>query len=201
MSAKQLGRNLAKVGEELARNNRNATKDAALAFKQSALEQARKDSGGDLRLSRFGKKGVKLSVGFEVEGATQTKATVTPRPMGPWKVLEYGAKPHLIVPGLTRRQAKALSLFSVMAGQGGSLDGYDVAELAASARGNRNNKASRRRRKRRTPLRIGGNVRAWARHPGTSGKKTWTRGEAKGADDAVKGYRANQAKALGKVFG
>lgn len=201
MSVQQLGRNLAKVGEELARNNRNATRDAALAFKDAALTEARKDSGGDLRLSRFGKKGVKLGVGFEVEGNANSRATVTPRPMGPWKVLQYGAKPHLIVPGLTRRQAKALTLFSGMAGQGGNLDGYDIAGLAASARGNRNNKASRRRKKRRTPLKIGGNARAWARHPGVTGKKTWTRTEAKGADDAVKGYRANQAKALGKVFG
>ena len=119
--------------------------------------------------------------------------------MGPWKVLEYGAKPHLIVPGLTRRQAKALTLFSFMAGQGGSLDGYDVQELASSARGNRNNRGGRRR-KRRPPLRIGSNARAWARHPGVKGKRTWSQGVANGSDDAIAGYRKSQADAIGKLF-
>jgi len=199
-TAAKLAGNLSKVGAELARNNRNATKYAALAFKDAALTEAKKDSGGDLRLSHFGKKGAKLSVGFDLDGDRTARATVRPRPMGPWKVLQYGAKPHLIVPGLTRRQAKALSLFSAMAGQGGSLDSYNIADLASSARGNRNNKASRRR-KRRPPLKIGGQMRAWASHPGVAGKHTWTRAESKGADQAIKGYRANQARALGKVFG
>lgn len=199
-NAAKFGQRISKMGVELARNNADATQRAALAYKTAALKEAAKDSGGDLRLSRFGKRGVKLGVGFDVEGSGGTaKAVVKPRPMGPWKVLEYGAKPHLIVPGLTRRQAKALSLFSLMSGQGGSLDGYDVAGLASSARGNRNNKSSRRR-KRRPPLHIGSNARAWARHPGVKGKRTWSQGVAKGSDDAIAGYRKSQAAAVGKLF-
>lgn len=201
MTAQRIAGNLQRAGAELAKNNRNATRDAAAAFKAAALAEAKRDSGGDLRLSRFGKNGVRLNVGYDLEGSgSTTKATVRPRPMGPWKVLQYGAKPHLIVPGLTRRQAKALTLFSVMAGQGGSLDGYDISGLASSARGNRNNKASRRRRKRRPPLRIGGNVRAWARHPGTKGKGTWSRAEKRGAGDATDSYRRKQSEAIARVF-
>jgi hypothetical protein len=196
-----LAKRLPAVGAALVKNNQDATKRAAMAYKAAALKQGSKDSGGDLRLSRWGKRGVKLGVGFDVEGSGGTaKAVVAPRPMGPWKVLEYGAAPHLIVPGLTRRQTKALTLFSVMAGQGGSLDGYDISGLAASARGTRNNRGGARRRKRRPPLKIGGNVRAWARHPGTTGKKTWSKGIAKGSDDAIAGYRKAQGDAIAKVF-
>ena len=199
-NAAQAGQRIASMGVALARNNSKATQRAALAYKTAALKEAQRDSGGDLRLSRWGKRGVKLGVGFDIEGNSQAKATIAPRPMGPWKVLEYGAAPHLIVPGLTRRQTKALSLFSVMAGQGGSLDGYDISGLAASARGTRNNRGGARRRKRRPPLKIGGNVRAWARHPGTTGKKTWSKGIAKGSDDAIAGYRKAQGDAIAKVF-
>lgn len=198
VNADKLGRNISRSGKALVANNRNATRNAALAFKGAALVEARKDSGGDLRLSRFGKNGVKLNVGFDLDGQPgRQRATVTPRPMGPWKVLEYGAKPHPIIPGLTRRQQRAMALFGFMAGGRGE---FDVAELAATARGNRNNRGGRRR-KRRSPLRIGGNVRAWANHPGTKGKRTWTRSEKRGAADATKGYRKAQGEALAKVFG
>lgn len=199
MNAQTVGRNLSKSGKALAQNNRNATRNAALAFKGAALKEARKDSGGDLRLSRFGRNGVKLNVGFDLEGSPgQQRATVKARPMGPWKVLEYGAKPHPIIPGLTRRQQRAMALFGFMSGGRGE---FDVAALAATARGNRNNRGGSRRRKRRSPLRINGQLRAWANHPGTKPKRTWTRGEAQGAKDATKGYRIDQAKALVKVFG
>lgn len=199
MKAQKLARNVTASGKALVQNNRNATKNAALAFKGAALDEARKDSGGDLRLSRFGKNGVKLNVGFELDGSPgEQRATVRPRPMGPWKVLEYGAKPHPIIPGLTRRQQRAMALFSVMAGGRGE---FDTGALASQARGNRNNRGGSRRRKRRSPLNINGKVRAWANHPGTSGKRTWTRSEKQGAADATKGYRVDQAKALAKVFG
>lgn len=199
MNAQKLGRNISASGKALVQNNRNATRNAALAFKGAALDTARKDSGGDLRLSRWGKNGVRLNVGFDLEGSPgEQRATVRPRPMGVWKVLEYGARPHPIIPGLTRRQQRAMALFGFMAGGRGE---FDVAALAATARGNRNNRRSSRRRKRRSPLRINGQFRAWANHPGTSGKRTWSRSTAKGADDAIKGYRVDQAKALAKVFG
>jgi hypothetical protein len=199
VNAQKLGRNISASGKALVQNNRNATRDAAMAFKGAALDTARKDSGGDLRLSRWGKNGVKLNVGFDLEGSPgEQRATVQPRPMGPWKVLEYGAKPHPIIPGLTRRQQRAMALFGFMSGGRG---GFDVSALAATARGNRNNRGGSRRRKRRSPLRINGQLRAWANHPGTRGKRTWSRATVKGADDAVKNYRTNQAKALAKAFG
>lgn len=203
MSASKVSRNLQRTGAELVRNNRKATSDAALAFKGAALKSARKDSGGDLRLSRFGKKGVKLNVGYELDGSPGVqRAVVTPRPMGPWKVLEYGAKKHPIIPGLTRRQQRAMVLFSAMAGGRGE---FDIGELAGMARGTRNNRGGSRRRKRSmflsAPIGKKGQGAAWINHPGTKAKKTWSRGTAQGAKDATDGYRAAQVKALSKVFG
>ena len=204
MSTQKLVRNLSAAGKELAKNNRNATRNAAMAFKGAALTEARKDSGGDMVLSNFGKNGAKLNVGFDLEGSGSTaKATVRPRPMGPWKVLEYGAKPHPIVPGLTRRQGRAAALFQMMAGGGV----VDAGQLAGAARGNRNNRGGSRRRKRATFLAAKGyggkqgEGFMYANHPGTKAKRTWTRSEQRGADDAIKDYRTAQAKALGKVFG
>jgi hypothetical protein len=179
--------------------NRDAVAASADAYKAAVLVQGRKDSGGDLRLSRWGKNGIRLNAGYELKGNVNASAVLTPRPAGPWRVLEDGAREHLIVPGLTRRQGRALTLFSVMAGQGGSLDGYDVGALAATARGNRNNRGGRRRKPRK-PLVIGGEPYAYAKHPGTKGKKTWSKGLERGDKSAPVAYRRAQAEGLLKVF-
>lgn len=205
MNAQKVGRNISASGKALVQNNRNATRNAAMAFKAAELKQARKDSGGDLVLSRWGRRGVKLNVGFDLEGSPgEQKATVKPRPMGPWKVLEYGAKPHPIIPGLTRRQQRAMALFSAMAGGRGE---FDTAALAGMARGNRNNRGGSRRKKRALFLAAKGfgdkrgQGMAYANHPGAKAKRTWTKAQMQGADDATRDYRVAQAKALAKVFG
>jgi hypothetical protein len=192
------------AGDQVVRSSKDCVQEAAQAYKSSVLEQARKDTGGDGRMSRWGRKsgGTTLSAGYKVGGSQSSpEALLTPRPAGPWRVLEDGARPHLIVPGLTRRQAKALTLFSVMAGQGGSLDGYDISAIAASARGNRNNRGGSRRRKRRPPLLINGSLRAYAKHPGTKGKDTWSKGITSGRPGAVLAARRVQVDGLTKVFG
>jgi len=198
VNVKQLAKRIAAGGEALAKANAKATSQAALAYKNSALAEGGKAVGSDLRLSRWGRKGVKIGVGFKMDASgPRSSAVVAPRPMGVWKTLEYGAAPHLIVPGLTRRQRQAMSLFSAMAGGAGS---FNVAELAGTARGNRNNRGGARRKKRRTPLKIGGNVRAWARHPGTKPKRTWSKGISAGTGDAIDAYRRAQSEALVKAF-
>jgi hypothetical protein len=200
-SPEEFAKKLGAAGAGLIKNNPDAVAASANAYKNAVLDQARKDSGGDLKLSRWGKNGTKLNAGYQLKGGAQASALLRPRPAGPWRVLESGARPHLIVPGLTRRQARALTLFSVLAGQGGSLDGYDVGALAATARGNRNNRGGSRRRKRRPPLNIGGNFRAYAQHPGTTGKGTWSKGLSKGDKAGPLAYRRKQVEGLMKVFG
>jgi hypothetical protein len=181
--------------------NRDAVAASANTYKTTVLAESRKDSGGDNRLSRWGKNGTKLNAGYSIKGNVNAEAVLTPRPAGPWRVLEDGARAHLIVPGLTRRQSRALTLFSFMAGQGGDLGGYDIGALSSMSRGNRNNRGGSRRRKNVKPLVIGGNVRAWARHPGTKGKGTWSAGLRKGDKLAPAAYRRAQAEGLIKVFG
>jgi hypothetical protein len=200
-SVDELAKKMVAAGTGLVRNNGDAVAAMANGYKNAVLDQARKDSGGDLKLSRWGKNGTKLNAGYDVKGGAQASALLRPRPAGPWRVLEDGARPHLIVPGLTRRQGRALTLFSVLAGQGGSLDGYDVGALAATARGNRNNRGGSRRRARGRALNIGGDLRAWAQHPGTKGKKTWSKGLAKGDKVGPLAYRRKQVEGLIKVFG
>lgn len=199
-SAKELSEKLVAVGHGVTAANRNAVTAAAAAYKDSTLAAGRSDSGGDLRLSRWGRKGLRLNVGYDVDGnGPEASAVIKPRPMGPWKVLEYGAKPHLIVPGLTRRQAQALTLFSVMAGKGGDLGDFDIGALASTARGNRNNRGGRRRRPVKALITPKG-FRAYARHPGTKPKRTWTRGVAKGTESAKRAYQREQVSTIVKAM-
>lgn len=200
-SPAELAAKMAKAGAAIAGENRAGVEASAMAYKLALLDSARKDSGGDLRLSRWGRTGVKLNAGYDVRGrGPVVTATVEPRPKGVWRVLEDGARPHVIAAGLTRRQGQALTLFSVMAGQGGDLSGYDLGALASIARGNRNNRRSSRRRGRAQALTIGSNLRAYARHPGTKGKGTFTEGFRNGTRRATSAYSTAQARALGEVF-
>jgi len=191
-----LVRKIDRAGSGILKANVAGVTKSALVYKESAIAQGRSDSGGDGRLSRWGRNGIRLDVGFEVSGTTDARAVVTPRPMGPWKVMEYGSRPHLIVPGLTKRQRGALELFSLLSG---GRSGYNIDELAATARGNRNNRGGRRRRATK-PLTIGGNLRAYARHPGSQGKSTWTKGIGRGTKRATNAYRQAQVEQLADVF-
>lgn len=200
-SPAELAAKLAKAGVVVEGQNRPAVEASAMAYKVALLETGRRDSGGDLRLSRWGRNGTKLNAGYDVRGrGAVVSAVVEPRPKGAWKVLEDGAKPHIIAAGLTRRQGQALTLFSVMAGQGGDLSGYDVGALASIARGNRNNRNSSRRRGRAQALTIGSNLRSYARHPGTKGKGTFSDGFKLGTNRATGAYNAAQLRGLGEVF-
>jgi hypothetical protein len=201
-SPAELAVKLQRAGAAIAGENRGGVQAAAMAYKVALLEVARRDSGGDLRLSRWGRNGVKLNAGYDVQGSGPVvTAKVEPRPKGVWRVLEDGARPHVIAAGLTRRQGQMLTLFSVMAGQGGDLSGYDPGALASIARGNRNNRSSSRRRGgKKQALTIGSNLRTYARHPGTKGKGTFTEGFRNGTGRASSAYQAAQFRALGEVF-
>jgi hypothetical protein len=177
--------------------NRDATAAAADVYKANVLRTGRRDSGGDLRLSRWGRRGLKLNAGYDLDGTIVATATLRPRPMGPWKVLEYGARPHVIVAGLTRRQGQALALFSFMAGGAGS---FDLGELAGIAQGNRNNRRTTRSQARARALTIGENRRPFANHPGVDGKNTFSDGIARGTKGAVSASRKEHAKNIAEVW-
>lgn len=197
-SPKELADKLDSAGKIIAGGNRDAVSAAADVYKDAVLFQGRLDTGGDLKLSRWGRNGLRLNAGYDVDGQAKATAKLRPRPMGPWKVLEYGAKPHVIVAGLTRRQGQALALFSFMAG---GLGNFDLGELSSIATGNRNNRGGSRRRQRAKALTIGPDFRPFANHPGTEPKNTWSNGIERGTDGAIQATRKVHATNIAKVFG
>jgi hypothetical protein len=91
----ELNAKLVAAGATVVGLGRQTVTAAALVYKGSVLAQARVASGGDMRLSRWGRQagGLKLGAGFNVQGNTSAVAVLTPRPMGPWKVVEAGHGP------------------------------------------------------------------------------------------------------------
>lgn len=196
-SPAELAAKLEKVGTVISGENRDAVEASAQAYKAALLRTGRRDSGGDLRLSRWGRNGIKLNAGYDIRGrGVDVSAAISPRPYGPWKVMEDGARPHIVAAGLTRRQGQALVLFDVMAGGRGD---YDLGALTSIARGNRNNRRTGRNRKARA-LTIGSNLRPYARIPKTKAKNTFTDAFAQGTRPASAAYNATQLRAIGQVF-
>lgn len=105
--AAQFGGKIENFAKRIPWANERGVKAASMAYKSSALREGRKDSGGDLMLSRWGRNGVKLGVGFQVrtQGA-QASAIVAPRPIGVWSAMSNGTAPHVIAP----KRAKMLRI-------------------------------------------------------------------------------------------
>jgi hypothetical protein len=112
-SASQLAGKLVGLATDIPKLNRQAVGEAALEFKTGVLAEAANVAGSDMRLSNFGRRGVKLGAGYDIKGYDNPVALLRARPQGAWKVLEYGAGPHLIGVGkagsteTTRSKARA----------------------------------------------------------------------------------------------
>jgi hypothetical protein len=86
--------------------NRTAVQAATQVYKDRLLDNARRDTGGDLRLSRwrrrYGASGTgvspKLGAGYDIFGTLNAKAVLRPRPYGIWALLEGGTVAHTIKP-------------------------------------------------------------------------------------------------------
>jgi len=188
------GTKMIKAGNSMLEVNTLATAAAAQEYKESVLIAGRAATGGDGQLSRWGKDrtkvgykgGVKLNARYDMENTGgKAQAVLKAVPMGVWKVVEYGAGAHPIVPGATKKMRQSAQLMSLMTGS-------DTAGALAGAR-----KGSK---KRRVMVWGNGNFAAYVRHPGTKGKKAWSVGIAKGTPDAIRAYKKKQVEALGKVF-
>lgn len=168
--------------------NRAGTSAAALRYKEQALRNARKDTGGDLKLSnmaagRFGlgKKAPKLGARYRLFGYVNAKAVVNPYPMGQWALIDAGSAPHRITPFRYKRK------------RGG---GMRVAEKTALAKGGGGRKA----------LTIPGAGRdgegfaAYADHPGTTGKRTFRNVPMQAKQAAMRSFRRSHQEALLKAF-
>lgn len=90
--------------------NEDGVKAAANVYKAAVLREAKRDVGGDLRMSNWGRKGVKLGAQYSVRRAgPRTFALLTPRPAGVWSALNSGTKPHDVAPGARSDRARRRS--------------------------------------------------------------------------------------------
>lgn len=188
------GVKMVKAGNTILQANTVATAAAAQEYKESVLMSGKAATGGDGQLSRWGKDrskvgfkgGVKLNARYDMENTGgKAQAVLKAVPMGVWKVVEYGASAHAIVPGATANMRKGAKLI-------GLLTGADTAEALSGAR--------KGARKRRLMVWGNGNFAAYTRHPGTKGKKAWSKGISAGTPNAVRAYKRQQVEALAKVF-
>lgn len=177
--------------------NRRAVGAAAMQFKDAVLDAAERDLGHHpsppRHFSRWGKatgdgqrKGLQVGAGYDVKGTANAVALLKARPQGPWKVLEYGAKAHPLVPGATmgmRREAAFVAAFT----------GADVGASALFSR-----RAGMRNRARKV-LKVpgaGSGFAMYAQHPGSKAKRTWSTAIARRSPAAVKVIRNAHRKHL-----
>jgi hypothetical protein len=111
-NASELAMKLQKAGEVIGKANRDAVQSAAQVYKERLLASAARDTGGDLRLSKWGRRGLRVGVGYDVKGSENATALIKGRPQGPWKVLEYGAAPHSIGPRNRRRRGRSVGFLA-----------------------------------------------------------------------------------------
>ena len=189
------GTKMIKAGQEIEKMNTAATSAAAMIYKDAVIASGKAATGGDGQLSRWGKDrskvgfkgGVKLNARYDMETTgVKTQAVLKAVPMGVWKVVEYGAGAHAIVPGATAKMRKGANLISAMMG------GADTTEALSGAR--------KGTRKRKVLAWGNGNFASYTRHPGSKGKKAWSVGIKAGTPSAVNAYKKKQIEALGKVF-
>jgi hypothetical protein len=191
-SSAELAAKLTLAATALGRANRKAVGEAANTYKFGALQAAREDVGPDLRLSRWGAKrgrstqGLKLGAGYDVRGYDNAVALLRARPQGVWKVVEYGAKPHPIVPGVSKRQTRFAASLANLTGET-----VNASTIVAGRKG----------KKRRMALKLpDGNIRFGVNHPGSRGKRTWSRGINKATPGALRTFRAVHARTLLDIF-
>lgn len=173
-TASQLAGKLVAFAGDVPNLNRRAVGEAALEFKTGVLNEARSVAGSDMRLSNFGRRGVKLGAGYDIKGNENAVALLRARPQGAWKVLEYGAGPHLI--GL---------------GKAGSTE-------TTKSKGRAYRKAGKRYLKGKA---YGHPVRGPVAHPGSKSFKVWSRGIEQRQPRAVQRIRMAFATGLYRRFG
>lgn len=202
-SGAALAKKIDGYSKDLGRANRQAVSAAAMQYKDEVLDAADRDL--DTRnpsprrsFSRWGKdskgmvgdrKALQVGAGYDLRGYVNATAKLKARPQGPWKVLEYGAKPHNIIPGTTRTKARNAEAFGALFG----LEN-DTATIARAARGVRGKVR---------PLRIPGSPNGFAmfaRSPGSKAKKTWSRSVTRRTPAAMKVFRSSHQRSLLRAF-
>lgn len=84
------------------RGLRSITNDVAYRGKKDVMTEVVKDLGPDMRMRNWGR--FRFGAGYEL--TSNTSATLTPRPAGPWRVLNFGryGKPRAYPRGRRRKK-------------------------------------------------------------------------------------------------
>lgn len=186
---------LQRCAVEVAGSSEKAVRGAALLLKTSVLNEAPK--------SLRGMGGARLGAGFDVK-KVEDRHTAFLRARGPWQIVEGDTDPHYIVAGLlgvdggTRagRQASARNAGTVGA-FGGSARGVFG---GVQAKTYTSRKGGQRTRRGARAMTIGGNLRAYASHPGTRGKRPWRHGIDKAKPAALALLHRSQTAAVIRGF-
>lgn len=147
-----LGPRLRQTAAAVAKGSRATIEQAALVSKKRIEAQRDRDTGGDGRLSGVGKSGAKLGVSYKMEGtATAPRAFI--KATGPWPLIENNTSGRVV----RSRHAKG-------SGRRGLIGPAAPGQFKGGGR---------------AVLNIPGvGFRRSARHPGTTGKKTFAKGRA-----------------------
>ena len=181
--------------------NYDAVKAAAQTYKDVMLIEVAKDTGGNMKLSAWGSParrktgGLKLGVGYDIKGRENATAFIYGRPQGAWKVLEYGTQPHII--GLGKGATSRLISYALGGGPNkrarGQLNRQLRKQKALFANTGPGSKSARG----------GGYSHPIARpiqHPGTSGKRTFTRGARRAEPRAIEVYNLAYLRSVSQVI-
>ena len=105
-----LAASLGRMPEALQQGQRRGVQRAALHVTTGIRQQISIATGGSNRLSGVGRRGARLSVGYDIKGSANPTALIKPRgKQGTFKLIEEDTKPHSIQPR-ARRGARALKL-------------------------------------------------------------------------------------------
>ena len=178
-----------KTARTLGDVNPQAVGAACLVYKNTMMREVAKDIGPERRLTNFGSQtqrrqgGLRIGVGYDVKGRANAVGLVKGRPPGAWKVLEYGTQPHII--GMGKGATGRLITYALTGGPN------------KRARGQ-----LRRQQRKFKPLFAntgpgsttgkGGYshpVNKPIAHPGTRGKRTFSRAATQGEPLAMQAYR------------
>lgn len=171
-----VARKMRACAHELDAASKIAVRDASLVMKDSVLREAARVTGGDRKLGSM--RNATLGARFDVR-AVGDRHTSKLSATGPWQLVENDTDPHYIVAGLLGARSTRAGR-QRMAGLAGS-----VAAFGGSARGvfggvmpstYTSRKGGTRVRNGKRAMTIGGNLRAYAAHPGTRGRRPWRKG-------------------------
>lgn len=197
-SVHEFSAKLAAAGAAIGAANTQGVRAGSQVAKTTLLAAAAADTGGDLRLSRWGKRGLRLNVGYDIrqQGRDRAMGVVRPRPAGPWSVLSYGSEAHPIIPGASRNLRRAAGPLAV-----DMLGPVLPFQTAVDIHRSRRRRSRGRNARRRRVLHFGGKqFAAWAPHPGSKGKNTWPRGVETARPGIAAAYQKAQRDALLGAF-